>query len=85
MKCETTLKIQAAVRLEIMKVDWDSCWGESRSTKPCVFRKSWKLPPVCDGCGCGRVAVPPLCSAMSGCSCVSDSMRLLTPFLEIEM
>ena len=27
--------------------------------------------------------VPPLCSATSGCSCVRDSMRLLTPWLQI--
>ena len=35
-KCETTLKLKDVVTVEMIKVDWDLCWGESRSTKPCV-------------------------------------------------
>ena len=34
---------------------------------------------MCEVCGCGRFkveSVPPLCSAMSGCSCVRDSCLL---------
>ena len=29
--------MKGCVRVEIMKVDRDLCWGESGSTKPCVF------------------------------------------------
>ena len=44
-----------------MNVAWSMFWGGSRSTKPCVLpclshgcRRRWKVPRVCDGCGCGR-------------------------------
>ena len=65
--------------------------GESRSTKLFFSCKvaSAGDGPVCDGCGCGccdrdRFLLD-LCSAMSGCSCVRDSMRLLTLWLQIAM
>ena len=69
--------------------------GESRGRKPCVFhcffRVKW-LRPAMKGSSCVRRArlrlnrarlVPPLCSAMSGCSCVRSSMRFLTLWLQI--
>ena len=59
--------------------------GDSLGTKPCVF--PCKVAPAGDEryLGCAAVAdrsfwrksVPPLCSAMSGASCVRSSMRLL--------
>ena len=59
MKCETTLKMKDAVRVEIVKVDWDLCWGGSRSTKPCVF--PCKVASAGDGsyllCATGAAAV----------------------------
>ena len=50
------------------------------------------LPPAMTGTSCVRRvrlrsnqarSVPPLCSATSGCSCVSSSMRFLTLWLQI--
>ena len=82
-----------AMRVEIIKVDWDLCWGESRSTKPCVFQ--CKVASAGDGsyllCATGAAAVVSisnrflLCSAMSECSCARDSMRLLTLWLQIAL
>ena len=55
------------------------------------FRVKW-LRPAMKGSSCVRRArlrlnrvrlVPPLCSAMSGCSCVRSSMRFLTLWLQI--
>ena len=90
-KCETTLKMKDAVRVEIMKVDWDLRWGESRSTKPCPC----KVASASDGSYSfvRRVrlrsfrlrSVPPLCFAMSSYSCVHACMRLLTLWLQIAL
>ena len=69
--------------------------GESRGRKPCVF--PCKVAPAGDerylkGTSCVRRVrlgsnrarlVPPLCPAMSGCSCVRSSMRFLTLWLQI--
>ena len=65
--------------------------GESRGRKPCVF--PCKVAPAGDErylvCAAGAAGsnrarlVPPLCAAMSGCSCVRSSMRFLTLWLQI--
>ena len=48
-----------AARVQVMKVDWDLCWGERRSTKPCVF--PCKVASVGNGsylrCATGATAV----------------------------
>ena len=47
------------MRVEIMKVAWGLCWGESRSTKPGVF--PCKVASIGDGsyllCATGAAAV----------------------------
>ena len=68
-------------------------FGEEAGERNLVFfRVKWLQPAmkgtvrVCGGCGCGhfmREAVPPLCSATSGCSCVRRSMRFFTLWLQI--
>ena len=60
--------------------------GDSLGMKPCViFRVKWLRPAMKGTFGCAAVAdrpfwgksVPPLCSAMSGASCVRSSMRVV--------
>ena len=69
-----------------MDVAWASFCEKVAAGNLVFFRVKWLrpamkgIPRVCGGCGCsrtGREAVPPLCSATSGCSCVRDSLRLL--------
>ena len=77
-----------------MNVAWALFWGGSRSKKPCIyFRVKW-LQPAMKGTSCVRrlrfgsfrgQSVPPLCSAMSGFSCVRSSMRFLNLWLQIAL
>ena len=66
-------------------------FGRAGAGNLVFFRVEW-LRPATKGTSCvQRVrlrsnrarSVPPLCSATSGCSCVRDSMRLLTLWLQI--
>ena len=77
-----------------MNVAWALFWGGSRSKKPCIyFRVKW-LQPAMKGTSCVRrlrfgsfrgQSVPPLCSAMSGCSCVRSSIRFLNLWVQIAL
>ena len=71
-KRETTLSPKDTVSVEIMKVDWDLCWGESRSSKPCVF------PCRVPAAGDERYVV---CVAVAG-AIVSTSNRFLLCVLQ---
>ena len=77
-----------------MNVAWAMFWGESRSTKPCVF--PCKVAAGDDErylvCATGAAAVVPdaigsfyMCFATSGCSCVRSSMRFLKLWLQIAL
>ena len=74
-----------------MDVTWASFWGKAGAGNLVFFRVKW-LRPAMKGTSCVRRVqlgsnrarlVPPLCSAMSGCSCVRSSMRFLTLWLQI--
>ena len=74
-----------------MNVAWGLCWGESVAENLKFFRVKW-LRLAMEATSCVRRvrlrsfqprSVPPLCSAMSGCSCVRASMPLLTLWLQI--
>ena len=74
-----------------MNVAWGLCWGESWSTKPCVF--PCKAAAAGDEryvvCAAGAAEVVSrsnrflLCSATSGCSCLRSSLRFLILRLQI--
>ena len=77
-----------------MNVAWGLCWGERRSTKPCVFPR--KVAAGGDDRYLVRAAVVAaivsssnrfflLCSARCGCSCVRSSMRFLNLWLQIAL
>ena len=74
-----------------MEVTWASFWGKAGAGNRAFFRVKW-LRPAMKGSSCVRRVrlrsnrarlVPPLCSAMSGCSCVRSFMRFLTLWLQI--
>ena len=74
-----------------MDVAWASFWEKAGAGNRVFFRVKW-LRPAMKGTSCVRRvwlgsnrarSVPPLCSATSGCSCVRDSMRFLTLWLQI--
>ena len=74
-----------------MDVTWASFWGKAGAGNLVFFRVKWSRPAM-KGSSCVRRVrlrsnrarlVPPLCSAMSGCSCVRSSMRFLTLWLQI--
>ena len=68
-----------------MDVAWASFWGKAGAGNLAFFRVNW-LGPAMKGTSCVRRVrlrsnrarlVPPLCSAMSGCSCVPSSHAFL--------
>ena len=63
------------MRVEIMKVDWDLCWGESRSTKPCFC--PCKVASAGDGsyrlCATGAAAVVLTAIGSSSVFCIEGS------------
>ena len=71
--------------------DEGKCWGGGRSTKPGVIRckvvaagdESYLLCAAV--AGVVSSAIPPLCSAPSGCFCVRSSMRFLNLWLQIAL
>ena len=74
-----------------MDVAWASFWEKAGAGNRVFLRVNW-LRPAMKGTSCVRRvrlgsnrarSVPPLCSAMSGCSCVRDSLRFLTLWLQI--
>ena len=74
-----------------MDVTWAFFWGKAGAGNLVFFRVKW-LRPAMKGTSCVRRVrlgsnqarlVPPLCSAMSGCSRVRSSMRFLTLWLQI--
>ena len=73
-----------------MDVTWASFWGKAGAGNLVFFRVKWLRPAMNTSC-VRRVRlrsnrsglVPPLCSAMSGFSCVRSFMRFLTLWLQI--
>ena len=74
-----------------MDVTWALFWGKAGAGNLVFFRVKW-LRPAMKGTSCVRRVrlgsnqarlVPPLCSAMSGCSRVRSSIRFLTLWLQI--
>ena len=57
VKVDWDLRWRGSQCHDCMNVAWVVIWGKNRSTKPSAVVST----------------VPPLCSAMSGCSCVRDS------------
>ena len=87
--------IKGAVRMEIMKADWALIWGGSRGTRPCVF--PCKVAAAGNErylvCAAGAAWIVStrnrslLCVlqrvVLQRSSCVHDSIRLLTLWLQI--
>ena len=87
----------AGLELEVAKRIVMAAWmlhglrfGGKPGQETLFFRAKW-LRPAMKGTSCVRRVrlrsnrarlVPPLCSAMSGCSCVRSSMRFLTLWLK---